>query len=282
MLCPENADSLTKSPGYTYSFDSGSCKQLDRGTASLEGRMKTGVKSETRFEYDASRYAAYLETPQGRLRADLAFANLQEFLPASAGVNSLRALDLGCGTGATAVRLARLGIHVTLLDSSPAMLDIAKRAAREAGVADKVVLQHGDATQLANLFSARSFDLIVCHNILEYLGAPIAVLHSAARALRDSSAILSVLVRKRAGEGFKAAIQSGDLAAAENNLTADCARESLYGGEVRLFTSDSLQAMLKAAALAAIAERGVRIIADYLPPRVSRSKDYQRIFELER
>ena len=51
---------------------------------------------------------------------------------------SLSALDVGCGTGATAVRLAQLGIHVTLLDSSPAMLDIAKRVAGEAGVADEV------------------------------------------------------------------------------------------------------------------------------------------------
>jgi len=244
--------------------------------------MKTGVKSETRFEYDASRYAAYLETPQGRLRADLAFANLQEFLPASAGVNSLRALDLGCGTGVTAVRLARLGIHVTLLDSSPAMLDIAKRTAQEAGVTDKVVLRHADATQLANLFQTRSFDVILCHNVLEYLDEPGAVLRSAARALRDSSAILSVLVRNQAGEVFKAAIQAGDLAIAENNLTAEWAQESLYGGRVRLFPSNSLQAMLKAASLAVIAERGVRVLADYLPPLVSRSADYERIFELER
>ena len=51
---------------------------------------------------------------------------------------------------------------------------------------------------------------------------------------------------------------------------------------MRLFTSDSLQAMLKAASLAALAERGVRVLADYLPPQVSRSSDYERIFELER
>ena len=41
-------------------------------------------------------------------------------------------------------------------------------------------------------------------------------------------------------------------------------------------------AMLTEASLAAIAERGVRVLADYLPPRVSRSEDYERIFELER
>ncbi|HWO30351.1 MAG TPA: methyltransferase domain-containing protein, partial [Candidatus Acidoferrum sp.] len=222
------------------------------------------------FQSRANKYAVYLETPEGRLRSDLAFANLQHFLPLQAKP-SLCALDLGCGTGVTAVRLARLGIHVTLLDSSKAMLDIAKRAARQAGVTDKVVLRHGDATQLATLFHTRSFDVILCHNVLEYLDEPGAMVRAAARALRDSSAILSVLVRNRPGEVFKAAIQLGDLALAENNLTAEWAQESLYGGRVRLFPSNSLQAMLKAASLAVITERGVRVLADYLPPRVSRS-----------
>jgi S-adenosylmethionine-dependent methyltransferase len=234
-----------------------------------------------RFQNGAHKYAAYLETPEGRLRSDLAFANLHDFLSLPAK-ESWYALDVGCGTGATAVRLAQLGIHVTLLDSSPAMLDIAQRDAREAGVTEKVALKHGDVAQLANLFHAVSFDVILCHNVLEYLDDPIAVLRGAARALRDSSSILSILVRNRAGEVFKAAIQSGDLAAAEDNLTAEWGQESLYGGQVRLFTSESLQAMLKAASLAVVAERGVRILADYLPSRISRSAEYQRILELER
>jgi len=244
--------------------------------------MKMTAKADSeRFQSGANEYAVYLETPEGRLRSDLAFANLQDFLPPQAEP-SLCALDLGCGTGATAVRLARLGMHVTLLDSSPAMLDIAKRTAQEAGVTDKIVLRHGDATRLANLFDTASFDVVLCHNVLEYLDDPIAVLCGAARALRDSSAILSVLVRNRAGEVFKAAIQAGDLAVAENNLTAEWGQESLYGGRVRLFTSDSLQVMLKAASLGVIAERGVRVVADYLPSRISRSAEYERILGLER
>jgi len=234
-----------------------------------------------RFQSGAKKYAAYLETPEGRLRSDLAFANLHDFLPLQAK-ESLCALDLGCGTGATAVRLAQLGIHVTVLDCSPAMLDIAQRAAREAGISEKIVLKHGEATQLACLFPARSFDVILCHNILEYIDDPGVVLREAARALRDSSAILSVLVRNQVGEVFKAAIQTGDLSAAENNLTAEWGQESLYGSRVRLFTPDSLRAMLKAAALTVIVERGVRVLADYLPSRISRSAEYERILGLER
>jgi SAM-dependent methyltransferase len=244
--------------------------------------MKTTAKADAeRFQNGANQYALYLETPEGRLRSDLAFANLQDFLPFAAKP-SLCALDLGSGPGTTAVRLAQLGVHVTLLDSSPAMLEIAERAVRKAGVTDKAVLHHGDLANLANLFPHRSFDVVLCHNVLEYLDDPGTVLRGAARALRDPSAILSVLVRAQAGEVFKAAIQAGDLAAAKNGLTAEWGQEALYKGRVRLFTTDSLRAILAEASMAPIAERGVRVLADYLPPQVSRTADYDRIFELER
>ena len=233
-----------------------------------------------RFQAGTAKYAAYLETPEGQLRLDLAFANLQDFLPQA--TRSLHTLDLGCGTGAIAVRLARLGVHVTLLDASEAMLDFAKRAAREAGVAERITLIRGDVTQFANLFRDESFDVVLCHNILEYVEDPCAVLLSAARGLRDSSSIMSVLVRNRAGDVLKAAIRDGDLAAAEQNLTAEWGHESLYGGRVRLFTAKSLGAMLLESSLAVTAELGVRVISDYLPPKLSRKDEYQRILQLER
>jgi S-adenosylmethionine-dependent methyltransferase len=243
--------------------------------------MKTSAQTDDRFQSDAAKYAAYLQTPEGRLRLDLAFANLQEFLLVPVANRSLCALDLGCGTGATAVRLAHFGFHVTLLDSSPAMLEIARRTAVDAGVTDKITLKHGDAAQLAGLFQSASFDLILCHNLLEYVDDPGAVLSSAARLMRDSSAILSVLVRNQAGEVLKAALQAGDLAAANDGLTAECGQESLYGGKVRLFTLDNLRNMMKGS-FEVIAERGVRVISDYLPPQVSRSAEYERILALER
>jgi S-adenosylmethionine-dependent methyltransferase len=247
-------------------------------------KMTTKANSE-HFQSGADKYAAYLETPEGRLRCDLAFANLQDLLPLPQTRRSLRALDLGCGTGAAAVRLARLGIHLTLLDSSPAMLDIAKRAAQEAGVDGKIALKHGDAAQVANLFLAGSFDIVLCHNILEYVDDPSAVLSAAAQVLRSDPTgigILSILVRNRAGEVLKAGIRAGDLEAAERNLTAVWGYESLFGGRVRLFTLDGLRAMTKGASLTVTAERGVRVISDYLPPQVSRRAEYERIFELER
>jgi hypothetical protein len=40
--------------------------------------------------------------------------------------------------------------------------------------------------------------------------------------------------------------------------------------------------MLKAESWTLIAERGIRVLADYLPSRVSRDSEYARILELER
>ena len=244
--------------------------------------MKTSAQPDTRFLSEAGKYAAYLETPEGRLRLDLAFANLKGFLPEPQVNNSICALDLGCGTGATAVRMAKLGLHVTLLDYSPAMLEIAHCAARDAGVLDQVAVKSGDVMGLSSLFKARSFDVIVCHNVLEYVDDPVAVLCGAASLLRDSSALLSILVRTHAGEVLKAAIQTGDLSAANDALSSEWGKESLYGGKVRLFALDRIRDLMKAASLGIIAERGVRIITDYLPIKVSRNEQYDRIFELER
>jgi SAM-dependent methyltransferase len=256
--------------------------RLETEFFSLGWRMKELIANDDleRFRIGAAKYAAYLETPEGRLRLDLAFANLQDFLPMAR--RPLLALDIGGGTGAMAVRLARLGFHVTLLDASIPMLDLAKRAAREAAVPERIALKHGDASQFSNLFHAESFDVILCHNALEFVDDPGAVLRSAARALRDPSSIISVLVRNQAGEVLKAALLNGDLASAERNLTAEWGDESLYEGRVRLFAADSLRAMMAAASLPVSAEYGVRVMSDYLPPKVARSDEYERIFELER
>ena len=145
-----------------------------------------------------------------------------------------------------------------------------------------ITLKQGDAAQAAELLRGNAFDVIVCHNLLEYVDDPVAVMRGVAGLMRDSSAILSVLVRNRAGEVLKTAIQFGDLEAAGQQVSAQWGCESLYGGRVRLFTPDELLAISKEAKLEMIAQRGVRVISDYLSPQIWRQTGYERIFELER
>ena len=232
-----------------------------------------------RFRTGAAKYAAYLETFEGRLRLDLAAPNLLEFLPRE---TSLRVLDLGCGTGAMAVRLAKLGQHVTCLDSSEEMLSFAQQASEHAGVSARIKLQPGNVTAIGELFRAHSFDLILCHNILEYVDDPGTVLRAASSLLSESDGLISIVVRNQAGEALKAAIRDGDLEAAERNLVSEWGDESLYGGKVRLFTPDTVRRLLLESSLAPVADRGIRIVADYLPPTSAGKREYDRVFEFER
>ncbi len=238
------------------------------------------------FQGDVEKYIAYLQTTEGRLRLDLAWMNLRNFLP-RAGVSILsgtsQALDLGGGTGATALCLAELGFHVTLVDKAEAMLSLAAEAARGAGISDRLTFQQADAADLASLFPSSFFDVVVCHNMLEYAEDPAAVLRGIRQVSKCSpGAVVSIVVRNRAGEVLKAGIKAGDLALAEKNLTAEWACESLYGGRVRLFRPAELRDQLHQASLEIIAERGVRVMADYLPRELSQdAAAYERLLAFE-
>ena len=77
-------------------------------------------------------------------------------------------------------------------------------------------------------FPAGSFDLILCHNVLEFVDDPPSVLRSVARTLRPSG-IISILVRNQTGEVLKSALVNADLIAAERNLTSEWGDKALWG-----------------------------------------------------
>jgi cyclopropane fatty-acyl-phospholipid synthase-like methyltransferase len=78
-----------------------------------------------------------------------------------------RAVDLGCGTGANAVFLARHGFDVTGIDFAPAALAKARAAAASAGVRVRFVVD--DLTRLRHRFEP--FDLLVDYGSFDDLSA---------------------------------------------------------------------------------------------------------------
>src|SRR5581483_11652789 len=229
---------------------------------------------------DAGAYTDYLRTVEGRLRADLTWENLREFLPPKP---QRRALDVGCGTGEMALRLAGLGFQVTALDASDAMLAVTKRTAAEAGLQALIGVVCSNAEQLSNLFSPSSFDVILCHNLLEFVDRPSEILRATELLLAPSNdALASVIVRNRAGEVLSAALKDCDLAAAEANLTAPKVRARLIEAPVSVFTPAELRSMLFAAGLEVLAECGVRALSDYLPQESANDPaNYKRLLTLE-
>jgi SAM-dependent methyltransferase len=71
---------------------------------------------------------------------------------------SQRILELGCGTGEDAVRLASAGIDVVATDASPAMLAVAREKARRAGCLARIDFQCIPMETVGRVLHGQRFD----------------------------------------------------------------------------------------------------------------------------
>ncbi|NLU69336.1 methyltransferase domain-containing protein [Streptomyces sp. HNM0574] len=98
-------------------------------------------------------------------------------------------LDIGCGTGDPAVRLARRsGGRVTGVTVSKRHLDRCVEAARTAGLADRVTFAYGNAMELA--YGDGSFDAAWAIDCFPHLADRAAALREAYRVLRPGGYFL--------------------------------------------------------------------------------------------
>lgn len=103
-----------------------------------------------------------------------------------------RILDVAGGTGLDAVRLAVRGHEVTVLDPAGAMLTGAIEAADAAGVVDRLHVVQAAAEDVPELFGPDEFDVVLCHNLVQYVPDRRALLAAVTAPLRRGG-LLSVL-----------------------------------------------------------------------------------------
>jgi ubiquinone/menaquinone biosynthesis C-methylase UbiE len=72
-----------------------------------------------------------------------------------------RVLDIGCGTGALAIRAALRGAYVTGIDVDPRMLELATRRTREAHVEERVALREEGVAELDGE-PDENYDAVTC------------------------------------------------------------------------------------------------------------------------
>lgn len=99
-------------------------------------------------------------------------------------VNGLRVLDLGCGTGRHALRMAAAGAVVTAIDFSEEMLTLAQCKPNSERVR---FLTHD---LLRPLPFADEFDLVVCGLVLEHIDDLTAFYQEMARVLKDPGRVV--------------------------------------------------------------------------------------------
>jgi SAM-dependent methyltransferase len=193
-------------------------------------------------------------------RSTLVWDVLQEVAVAriaQSGRAALDIVDVGGGTGGFAVPFAALGHHVTVVDPSPDALAAAQRRAAEMRV-DLTAVQ-GEADGLDGLAGPESADLVICHNVLEYVDSPPAAMAAIARVLRPgatvsvlaANAVSAVLQRALAGRYGEALRLLDDGGAG--------------AGVPRRFTLAGLTSLLDGAGLRAGDAHGIRVFAGLLP-----------------
>ncbi len=128
------------------------------------------------------RARAYAESPTHARDADLDI--VADFAAPGAGD---RCLDIACGAGHTALRMAAAAGQVIAADIAPGMLDATRRLAAERGLTN-VIVHYAAADALP--FAATSFDLVTCRIAAHHFPDVGAFLTEVARVLVPSGRLV--------------------------------------------------------------------------------------------
>jgi S-adenosylmethionine-dependent methyltransferase len=162
-----------------------------------------------------------------------------------------------------AIPLAAQGHTVTLLDLTGEMLAEARRNAEASGVAERMAFSQADLAAIPDLFPDAQFDLVLCHNVLQYAGDLGAAISAVCHPLR-SGGLISVICVNRYSEPYRQALMRLDLDEAYASLDAETVVAYTFGVPVRAYIVEDLVGPLEKAGCAVIGRYGVRCVTDYI------------------
>lgn len=212
------------------------------------------------FDSHASTWAEWRTSPWARLRYRLVAHILDRVLAELGGRCCV--LDAGGGDGADSVRLAEAGHEVTVLDHSEPFLRRAEAAAAAAGAGERLRTVRGDVVRLVDA-GLPEFDLVLCHNVLQYLTDA----EDAVRGLVDRARVggaVSLLAPNPAMDVLAVAVRETDPARGRTLLEASTVRSVTFDHEMRRLEADVVEQMLVECGCEVTHRFGIRCVSDLI------------------
>lgn len=210
------------------------------------------------FTRNLDRWKAEQAMPWAQLKYRLVAANLAMHLTS----RPLAVLDAGGGNGVEALELARAGHTITLVDSSAAMLADARAAAATAGLADQLQVIEHDVDALGERLAAPVFDLVLCHNVIQYVPSVERLLDQLAAVLHPGG-LLSLVSINRHSAPLQAAFLHHDLDRAFASLDDHVQKTTIFETPMTMFTAEEVTALLTPRGFTSVDHYGVRCLCDY-------------------
>jgi len=173
-------------------------------------------------------YVELVKAPWGRMFYDLVFTQLD--IPQTP---RLKILDFGSGLGVTANYYAAWH-DVTAIEPNEEMIDNSHR--------ENLYTQiHGSIEKIAE-FEDNTFDIVFCHNVLEYIEDKEPIVAELLRLLK-SGGFLSVVKHNRVGRILHTSVFKNDPKKALLLLDENTNDKSNYLGTQYIYTNDYIAAL---------------------------------------
>ncbi|TQF69802.1 methyltransferase domain-containing protein [Pseudoalteromonas luteoviolacea] len=214
-------------------------------------------------------------TTKGKIREAVLQRDLEQALVTLDSDQPLRILDVGGGQGQIALFLAQKGHHVTLVDISEPMLELAKERAKKQGLLNDMTFVHAPLQEIPKQ-SLKQFDLVLCHAVLEWVVEQQAALQIL-QSLLAPHGILSLMYFNKSAQRL-ANMVYGNFDYVANGLKV---KQKVGLSPNQPLESEQVDKWLDQLNLVTLSKTGVRCFHDYLRDLEKAELQFDDLLEME-
>ena len=115
---------------------------------------------------------------------------------------------------------------------------------------------------IPDLFSESQFDLILCHNVLQYIDDVPLLFRNFANLLKPDG-VISIISINRYSTPYHAAFLDNDLAQALAQLDTRTSKAKIFDAVMTSYCADEIKDLLESVGIVPEGDYGVRCICDY-------------------